>query len=60
MDRDDFLKLIGAESGDAEYLPVAFLLCNGYAAGRRIPFYAFNFVALNSEGSDASPNYSSG
>jgi hypothetical protein len=30
MTRDDFFKLIGAESGDAEYLPVACLLRSGY------------------------------
>ena len=31
MNRDDFVKLVGVASDDAEYLPVAFLLCNGYA-----------------------------
>ena len=31
MNRDDFVKLVGAASGKAEYLPVAFLLRNGYA-----------------------------
>ncbi len=31
MNRDDFLKLVGASEGPAEYLPVAFLLSNGYA-----------------------------
>jgi hypothetical protein len=31
MDRDDFIKLIGADSGNAEYLPVAFLLKSAYA-----------------------------
>ena len=30
MNRDDFVKLVGGESDKAEYLPVAFLLCNGY------------------------------
>jgi hypothetical protein len=30
MNRSDFLKLVGAEA-EAEYLPVAFLLRNGYA-----------------------------
>ena len=30
MNRQDFLKLVGAES-NADYLPVAFLLRNGYA-----------------------------
>jgi hypothetical protein len=32
MTRGDFLKLIGAESKSAEYVPVAFLLKSGYAA----------------------------
>jgi hypothetical protein len=31
MDRDDFAKLVGAESGSADCLPVACLLRNGYA-----------------------------
>lgn len=31
MERDDFLKLVGAASGNEEYLPVAFLLNSGYA-----------------------------
>jgi hypothetical protein len=31
MDRDDFVKLAGVASDDAQYVPVAFLLCNGYA-----------------------------
>ncbi len=31
MNRDDFLKLIGSESGGSDYLPVAFLLRSGYA-----------------------------
>lgn len=31
MNRDDFLKLIGSDSADSEYRPVAFLLRNGYA-----------------------------
>jgi hypothetical protein len=31
MNRDDFLKLVGAASGKVQYLPVACLLCNGYA-----------------------------
>jgi hypothetical protein len=31
MNRDDFVKLVGATEGPAEYLPVAFLLNNGYA-----------------------------
>jgi len=31
MTRQDFLKLIGAESAGAEYVPVAFLLKGGYA-----------------------------
>ena len=31
MGRDDFIKLIGADSGNAEYLPVAFLLKSAYA-----------------------------
>lgn len=31
MNRDDLLKLVGAESTDNDYLPVAFLLRNGYA-----------------------------
>lgn len=31
MNRDDFIKLVGATEGQAEYLPVAFLLSNGYA-----------------------------
>ena len=31
MNRDDFVKLAGVASDKAEYLPVAFLLCNGYA-----------------------------
>jgi hypothetical protein len=31
MNREDFSKLIGANANNAEYLPVAFLLSNGYA-----------------------------
>ena len=31
MNRKDLIKLIGAESGDVDYLPVAFLLRTGYA-----------------------------
>ncbi len=31
MNREDFLKLVGVASEKAEYLPVAFLLGNGYA-----------------------------
>jgi hypothetical protein len=31
MNRDDFVKLVGTVSDDTQYLPVAFLLCNGYA-----------------------------
>ena len=31
MNRDDFVKLVGTASDDTQYLPVAFLLCNGYA-----------------------------
>ena len=31
MNREDFIKLVGAASAKAEYLPVAFLLRNGYA-----------------------------
>lgn len=31
MNRDDFVKLVGVTSEKAEYLPVAFLLSNGYA-----------------------------
>jgi hypothetical protein len=31
MNRDDFVKLVGVASEKAECLPVAFLLCNGYA-----------------------------
>lgn len=31
MDRNDFMKLIGAESAKASYLPVALLLRSGYA-----------------------------
>ena len=31
MNRDDFVKLVGGAEGPAEYLPVAFLLSNGYA-----------------------------
>ena len=31
MDRDDFVKLAGVASGDDQYVPVAFLLSNGYA-----------------------------
>jgi hypothetical protein len=31
MNRDDFVKLVGVASEKAEYLPVAFLLRNGYA-----------------------------
>ena len=31
MNREDLVKLIGVGSSEAEYLPVAFLLCNGYA-----------------------------
>ena len=31
MNRNDFLRLIGAESGEAEYLPLAVLLRSGYA-----------------------------
>lgn len=31
MFRDDFVKLVGTASHDNQYLPVAFLLCNGYA-----------------------------
>jgi hypothetical protein len=31
MNRDDFVKLVGVASDKGEYLPVAFLLCNGYA-----------------------------
>jgi hypothetical protein len=31
MNRDDFIKVVGVASEKTEYLPVAFLLCNGYA-----------------------------
>lgn len=31
MNREDIVKLIGAEANSTEYLPVAFLLSNGYA-----------------------------
>ncbi|MFZ1932548.1 MAG: hypothetical protein WCB27_04770 [Thermoguttaceae bacterium] len=31
MNRDDFVKLVGVASDDDQYVPVAFLLCNGYA-----------------------------
>jgi len=31
MNRNDFIRLIGAERGDAEYLPLAVLLRSGYA-----------------------------
>ncbi len=31
MNRSDFLKLVGAREGNAEYVPVACLLSNGYA-----------------------------
>jgi hypothetical protein len=31
MNRDDFLKLVGVSSGEDQHVPVAFLLCNGYA-----------------------------
>ncbi len=31
MNRDDFLKLVGVGSDNDQYVPVAFLLCNGYA-----------------------------
>ena len=31
MNRDDFLKLVGVVSDDDQHVPVAFLLCNGYA-----------------------------
>jgi hypothetical protein len=31
MNRNDFIRLIGAERGEAEYLPVAVLLRSGYA-----------------------------
>ena len=31
MNRDDFIKLVGVASDDDQYVPVAFLLCNGYA-----------------------------
>ena len=31
MNRDDFVKLVGVASGDDQYVPVAFLLSNGYA-----------------------------
>ena len=31
MNRDDFVKLVGVTSDDDQYVPVAFLLCNGYA-----------------------------
>jgi hypothetical protein len=31
MNRDDFVKLVGRTSNDDQYVPVAFLLCNGYA-----------------------------
>jgi len=31
MNREDFLKLVGTASDNAQYLPVAFLLHNGYA-----------------------------
>jgi hypothetical protein len=30
MNKDDFGKLIGAQGGNADYLPVAMLLCSGY------------------------------
>jgi hypothetical protein len=31
MNRDDFVKLVGIDSDDDHYVPVAFLLSNGYA-----------------------------
>lgn len=31
MNRDDFVKLVGVASDNDQYVPVAFLLCNGYA-----------------------------
>ena len=31
MNRDDFVKLVGVASDDDPYVPVVFLLCNGYA-----------------------------
>ncbi len=31
MNRDDFVKLVGSTSDNSQYLPVAFLLRNGYA-----------------------------
>lgn len=31
MNRDDFVKLVGVDSDDDHYVPVAFLLCSGYA-----------------------------
>jgi hypothetical protein len=31
MNRDDFVKLVGVASDDDQHVPVAFLLCNGYA-----------------------------
>ncbi len=31
MNRDDLVKLVGVTSDDDQYVPVAFLLCNGYA-----------------------------
>ncbi len=31
MNREDFVKLVGTAADESQYLPVAFLLCNGYA-----------------------------
>ena len=47
MRRKDFIKLIGAHSGNADYLPVACLLTSGYACA------GYYNSALNEEFEDA-------